>query len=62
VNLQTGLTNYAGESFTEFEAVIAGVGNDTLIGGGGTDFLSGGNGDDVILVGVDLASILALFN
>ncbi|MCA3357849.1 MAG: calcium-binding protein, partial [Roseomonas sp.] len=89
VNLQTGLNNSAGESFTEFEAVIAGAGNDTLIGtdganfmnggagndsilggngadtligGGGTDFLSGGNGDDVILVGVDLASILALFN
>jgi len=60
VNLATGETNFAGESFTEFEAVIAGDGNDTLIGtdgdntlvgGIGADSLNGGNGDDSLLGG-----------
>ena len=63
VNLQTGTTNFTGESFTEFEAVISGSGNDTLIGSSGVGLLRGGAGDDVILIGgTDLASILALFN
>ncbi|MCA3413848.1 MAG: calcium-binding protein, partial [Roseomonas sp.] len=51
VNLQTGLTNFSGESFTEFEAVISGNGNDTLIGTDGANFMDGGAGDDSILGG-----------
>ncbi|NBQ76589.1 MAG: calcium-binding protein, partial [Acetobacteraceae bacterium] len=52
VNLQTGLTNFSGESFTEFEAVISGNGNDTLIGTDGANFMHGGAGNDSILGGV----------
>ncbi|MFM7780334.1 MAG: calcium-binding protein, partial [Alphaproteobacteria bacterium] len=51
VNLQTGATNFLGESFTEFEAVIAGTGSDTLIGTDGANFMHGGAGDDSILGG-----------
>ena len=51
VNLQTGATNFLGESFTEFEAVIAGNGSDTLIGTDGANFMHGGAGDDSILGG-----------
>ena len=32
VNLATGLTNWAGESFLEMENLISGAGNDTLTG------------------------------
>jgi serralysin len=53
VNLQTGLTNFSGESFTEFEAVISGTGNDTLIGTDGANFMHGGAGNDSILGGAD---------
>jgi Ca2+-binding RTX toxin-like protein len=57
VNLVTGLTNFAGESFVNFENLISGNGADTVTGtaganiirtNGGVDNVSAGNGDDVV--------------
>ena len=48
VNLATGLTNYGGESFVNFENLISGAGNDTLIGTSGANTITGGNGNDRI--------------
>src|SRR5690606_15573287 len=57
VNLVTGLTNWVGESFTNFENIITGDGNDTVTGtaganeistSGGNDGVYGGSGDDTL--------------
>ena len=48
VNLATGLTNFGGESFTNFENLVSGVGNDTLTGTTGVNNINGGDGNDVI--------------
>ena len=57
MDLATGLTNFAGESFTEMENIVAGVGDDTLIGtrarmpmngGRGNDTIEGGGGNDLL--------------
>src|SRR5690606_20430230 len=57
VNLVTGLTNWVGESFTNFENIITGDGNDTVTGtaganeistSGGNDVVYGGSGDDTL--------------
>ncbi|PKP67638.1 MAG: hypothetical protein CVT86_01045 [Alphaproteobacteria bacterium HGW-Alphaproteobacteria-8] len=48
VNLATGLTNFAGESFTQFENLRSGAGNDTLTGTTGANIIYGGAGADVI--------------
>lgn len=57
VNLATGATNFAGESFTGFENGITGNGNDTVLGtaaansfytGGGNDVVNGGAGNDFL--------------
>ncbi|ESQ88928.1 hypothetical protein ABAC460_14195 [Asticcacaulis sp. AC460] len=59
VNLTTGVTNWAGESFLNLENIISGIGNDTLIGtsganwidaGVGSDVMNGGAGDDTYVV------------
>ncbi len=51
VNLATGLTNFAGESYVNFENLIAGDGNDTLTGTTGVNRIDGGAGDDAIFGG-----------
>jgi Ca2+-binding RTX toxin-like protein len=48
VNLTTGLTNYGGESFTNFENLRSGAGNDALTGTGGANTIYGGTGNDTI--------------
>lgn len=48
INLGTGVTNVAGQSVVNFEAVIAEAGNDTLVGSVSADFLSGEQGDDFL--------------
>ncbi|WP_424928303.1 calcium-binding protein [Amaricoccus tamworthensis] len=62
INLATGLTNYVGESFTEFENLVTGDGNDVLQGTNGAntinasdghDEISGSGGDDFLLGGND---------
>lgn len=54
-NLATGLTNFAGESFSNFENAVMGGGNDNITGnasnniiqaGAGNDTLNGGAGSD----------------
>jgi Ca2+-binding RTX toxin-like protein len=60
VNLETGVTSYAGESFTAFENVVSGAGADILWGtdrdntmtaGGGADRVFGRGGDDSLAGG-----------
>ncbi len=48
VNLATGVTNFAGESFTQMENIVAGIGNDTLVGTGGANVMNGGAGNDSV--------------
>src|SRR5437762_2021194 len=48
VNLATGLTNFAGESFTNMENLTSGSGNDSLTGTGGANRIDGGAGNDTI--------------
>jgi Ca2+-binding RTX toxin-like protein len=59
-NMTTGLTNFAGESYTNFENVNMGGGNDNVTGnasdnvingGAGNDTLTGGNGNDILVGG-----------
>jgi Ca2+-binding RTX toxin-like protein len=58
VNLSTGLTNFAGESFVNMENLIAGVGNDTLIGTAGANTIDGGAGNDSVVGGFGNDSLL----
>jgi Ca2+-binding RTX toxin-like protein len=48
VNLATGLTNFGGELFLNFENIISGNGNDELFGTIGANAMSGGGGNDRI--------------
>ncbi|WP_187430122.1 hypothetical protein ROLI_041140 [Roseobacter fucihabitans] len=49
VDLATGLTNFAGELFTNFENITAGNGNDQLFGFEVDNIMIGGGGNDRIL-------------
>ncbi|MCQ0970832.1 calcium-binding protein [Paracoccus sp. TK19116] len=55
--MTSGITNFAGESFVNFENLLSGSGNDTLYGtngantiyaGSGNDYIDGRDGDDWI--------------
>jgi Ca2+-binding RTX toxin-like protein len=57
ISMAPGVTNFAYESFVNFENLIAGTGNDTLYGtgaanniqaGGGNDYVSGAGGNDTL--------------
>jgi Ca2+-binding RTX toxin-like protein len=57
-NMTTGLTNYGGELYLNFENAIMGSGNDnvtgnasanTINGGAGNDILNGGDGNDSLI-------------
>ncbi|ESQ88930.1 hypothetical protein ABAC460_14205 [Asticcacaulis sp. AC460] len=48
VNLATGATNFAGESFLNMENIITGVGNDTIDGTAGANWIDGSNGTDLM--------------
>jgi Ca2+-binding RTX toxin-like protein len=48
IDLATGNTNFAGESFVLFENLIAGAGNDRLSGTNGANSIDGGAGDDFV--------------
>ena len=45
-DMTTGLTNYGSESYTEFEVVRMGGGNDSVGGTTGADTIRGGAGND----------------
>ncbi len=47
-NMMTGLTNFGGESYTEFENVIMGNGTNNVIGTDGDNVMTGGTGDDTL--------------
>lgn len=49
INLGTGATNFAGESFVNFENVLTAGGNDTLTGTLGANRMNAGTGNDQIL-------------
>jgi Ca2+-binding RTX toxin-like protein len=48
VNLTTGLTDLAGESYVGFENLISGSGNDLLTGTAGANLITSGAGNDTI--------------
>ena len=61
-DMTTGLTNFAGETYLNFENTRMGNGHDTvtgtaannsIVGGGGHDTLTGGNGNDTLDGGAD---------
>ncbi|MGB3245304.1 MAG: S8 family serine peptidase [Sulfitobacter sp.] len=47
-NMDSGATNYAGESFTNFEVAYMGEGNDTVIGTANRDYVYAFGGNDSI--------------
>jgi Ca2+-binding RTX toxin-like protein len=47
-NMVTGLTNFGGESFTNFESAWMGDGNDSVTGTTGDNTIYGGGGNDTI--------------
>ncbi|SPF78968.1 Bifunctional hemolysin/adenylate cyclase [Aliiroseovarius pelagivivens] len=62
VNMVTGATNWAGESFVNFENILTGDGNDNITGtsgkniimtGAGTDTINAGAGNDILDGGRD---------
>ena len=61
-NMATGLTNFLGESYINFENATMGAGNDnvtgnasanTINGGAGNDTINGGAGNDILIGGGD---------
>jgi Ca2+-binding RTX toxin-like protein len=48
IDLVTGVTNFAGESFTGFENVISGAGSDRLSGTNGANSMQAGSGNDFL--------------
>jgi Ca2+-binding RTX toxin-like protein len=46
INMVTGLTNYSGESFTNFENLVTGVGDDTITGTDGANVIRTTDGVD----------------
>ncbi|HTU13021.1 MAG TPA: hypothetical protein VMG08_19180 [Allosphingosinicella sp.] len=62
INMVTGVTNYSGESFVNFENLITGAGNDGITGtavaniirtGAGLDNIAGSGGNDTLEGGAD---------
>lgn len=49
INLETGRTNFLGLSFTNFENLISGTGNDLTLGSRAENVIDGGVGNDRIL-------------
>jgi Ca2+-binding RTX toxin-like protein len=51
IDLNTGLTNYGGESFVNFENVVSGDGGDTITGTGTINLIRTGAGNDTVNAG-----------
>jgi Ca2+-binding RTX toxin-like protein len=47
-NMATGLTNFGGESYINFENATMGAGNDTVFGNASNNVINGGGGNDTI--------------
>jgi Ca2+-binding RTX toxin-like protein len=50
-NMVTGLTNFGGESYINFENVIMGAGNDSVTGNAADNVINGGAGNDTLIGG-----------
>ncbi|MCP9481908.1 M10 family metallopeptidase C-terminal domain-containing protein [Shimia sp. CNT1-13L.2] len=50
-DMGTGLTNFIGESYTNFEIAVMGGGNDSVTGNASNNTIYGGNGHDTLLGG-----------
>ena len=57
VNLTTGRTNFLLESFTNFENLVAGGGDDTLTGTSGANTINGNGGADEIFGGAGIDTL-----
>lgn len=51
LNMETGITNFAGETAINFERVRTGSGNDQITGSRGADTINTGDGEDLIFGG-----------
>lgn len=51
LNMNTGLTNFAGETAVNFENVNTGAGNDNILGTAGNNIINTNSGNDVINAG-----------
>ncbi len=51
IDLTTGLTNFGGELYTNFENLVSGDGNDTLTGTSGANVIDAGEGSDTVFGG-----------
>ena len=49
INLATGATNFASESFTNFENIVTGAGQDTITGTDGDNSISTQDGNDTLM-------------
>lgn len=59
INLVTGVTNFAPESFINFENILTGTGNDTITGTSGANLINTGAGNDSIDGGLGADTIFA---
>lgn len=48
INMETGVTNYSGESFLNFEHLISGEGNDSITGNAAANFITTNGGEDLV--------------
>ena len=51
INMTTGVTNFVGESFVNFENLIMGNGGGTIVGTFGANIITGGTGSESVLAG-----------
>ncbi len=56
-NMSTGLTNFGGELYVNFENVIMGAGNDTVTGNSSANLINGGAGNDVLNGGAGIDTL-----
>ncbi len=53
LNMITGVTNFVGETATNFENVYTGGGNDKIVGTAGANYIYTGSGNDTVYAGAD---------
>ncbi|TRU85233.1 MAG: hypothetical protein EWV76_14680 [Microcystis novacekii Mn_MB_F_20050700_S1] len=55
--MATGLTNFGGESYINFENANMGAGNDSVTGNASANLINGGAGNDTLPLPVTLETI-----
>jgi Ca2+-binding RTX toxin-like protein len=56
-NMTTGLTNFGGESFINFENANMGAGNDSVTGNASANLINGGAGNDTLVGGAGIDTL-----